>query len=206
MKNRKYKSSHLLLLFLICLLMITVSGKLLDLAEANFFPISIPQPAFVIRSDGNVDPSTAPISREGNVYTFTDDIVGYTIAVERDNIVLDGNGYTLKGNGSSTGIFIKNRNDIVVKNMKISGFNYGIWLFAEDLFSILRSRQNDILMQVCRRAHIDDIHIFAFYDFVPVIFNCFPTPCVGKIICPLQILPAGDLQYRLNAKLKELTG
>jgi parallel beta-helix repeat protein len=101
-------------------------------AEANFFPMPIPQPAFIIKSDGTVDPSTAPIQREGNVYTFTGDIVGYTVAVERDNVVLDGAGYTLTGLGNSTGIFLKNRNGVTVRNMKITGFTYGIRLFAED--------------------------------------------------------------------------
>ena len=36
------------------------------------------QQTIYIRSDGSVDPSTAPISRSGNVYTFT---CGYTVTV-----------------------------------------------------------------------------------------------------------------------------
>ncbi len=114
------------------LMLSTLLGvQFVKLAEANFFPIPIPQPAFVIRSDGSVDPSTAPIQRVGNVYTLTDNIVGYTIAIERDNVILDGGGYTLQGNGNSIGLFIKNRNGVTVRNMKISDFHYGIWLFAE---------------------------------------------------------------------------
>lgn len=106
-------------------------SQFVRLAEANFMPMQIPQPAFIIRSDGRVDPPTAPIQREGNVYTFTDDIVGCTIASERDNVVIDGGGYSLTGNGNSTGIFILNRNGITVRNMKISNFYYGIRLIAE---------------------------------------------------------------------------
>jgi parallel beta-helix repeat protein len=106
-------------------------AQLVRLAEANFFPMQIPQPAFIIRSNGSVDPSTAPIQRDGNVYTFTADIVGYTVASERDNIVLDGGGFTLTGNGDSTGIFILNRNGITVRNMKVSNFSYGIRLIAD---------------------------------------------------------------------------
>jgi parallel beta-helix repeat protein len=108
--------------------------------EANF-TIPLPEPAFTIKSDGSVDPSTAPIHRDGNIYTFTDDIVGYTIMVEKDNITLDGGGYTLKGHGSAgnftfkgyadpVGIFILNRQGVTVRNMKISGFHYGIRIFA----------------------------------------------------------------------------
>jgi parallel beta-helix repeat protein len=108
-----------------------VGLQFVRLAEANIMPMQIPQPAFIIRSDGSVKPSTAPIKRAGNVYTFTDDIVGYTIASERDNVVIDGGGYSLTGNGNSTGIFILNRNGITVRNMEISNFYYGIRLIAE---------------------------------------------------------------------------
>jgi parallel beta-helix repeat protein len=132
--KKKLGRAHLLTTLLACLLVVSVAPQFVDLAEANFFPISTPQPAFVIKSDGSVDPSTAPIHRDGNTYTFTANIVGYTVAVERGNMVLDGNGYALQGNGNSTGLFIKNCNGVTVKNMTISGFQYGIRLFAEDIF------------------------------------------------------------------------
>ena len=51
-----------------------------------------------IRADGSVEPSTAPIERSGNVYTFTGDIQG-SIFVERDNVVIDGRGFVLQGTG-----------------------------------------------------------------------------------------------------------
>lgn len=139
MRNKAHTISHLITIVTICLLVFAASGQLFNLAEANFFPIPIPQPAFLIKSDGALDPPTAPISIDGNVYTFSDNIAGYTVAVERDNIILDGNGYTLKGNGNSTGIFIKNLSHVVVRNMKISGFDYGIRLFAEDFMSAVSS-------------------------------------------------------------------
>ena len=143
-KLRKKFGLHLFSTVLICFLIVTIGGQFVGLAEANFFPISVPQPAFVIKSDGSVDPPTAPIHRDGNSYTFTDNVVGYTVAVERDNIVLDGNGFTLQGNGNSTGLFLKNRNWVTVKNMEISGFQYGIRLFAEDFMS-MNSTSNTLL-------------------------------------------------------------
>ena len=45
----------------------------------------------IIRADGTVDPPTAPIRRDGDVYTFTDDVFG-SVVVERGSIVVDGNG------------------------------------------------------------------------------------------------------------------
>ena len=130
--------------FTVMLLFSTLAGvQFVRLAEANFMPMQIPQPAFIIRSDGRVDPSTAPIQRDGNVYTFTNDIAGYTIASERDNIVIDGGGYSLTGNGNSTGIFILNRNGITVRNLKISNFYYGIRLVAE-LYMGMTSSNNKL--------------------------------------------------------------
>ena len=109
--------------FILTLLVSALAGvQLVKLAQANIMPMQIPQPAFIIKSDGSVYPSTALIQRDGNVYTFTDDIVGYTVASELDNVVIDGGGYSLTGNGNSTGIFVLNRNGVTVRNMNISNF------------------------------------------------------------------------------------
>jgi parallel beta-helix repeat protein len=126
--------------FFVVLLFSALAGiQLVKLAEANIMPMQIPQPAFIIKGDGSVYPSTAPIQRDGNVYTFIDDIVGYTIASEMDNVVIDGGGYSLTGNGNSTGLFILNRNGITVRNMNISNFKYGIRLIAESYFGLTSS-------------------------------------------------------------------
>ena len=143
--SKKYLIKPRFVSLLLFLLTVSLFSGLqfVGLVSANFFPIPIPQQAFIIRSDGNVDPPTAPIHRDGNVYTLTDNIFSYTIAAERDNIIIDGGGYALQGNGNSTGIFLKNRNGITVRNMEISGFDYGIRLFAEDFMSMTSA--NNIL-------------------------------------------------------------
>jgi hypothetical protein len=49
-----------------------------------------------IRADGSVEPSTANITSVDNVtYTFTNNINDY-IVVQRNNIVVDGAGYTVQ--------------------------------------------------------------------------------------------------------------
>jgi predicted small secreted protein len=48
-----------------------------------------------IRSDGAVSPSSEPIKRVGNVYNLTGNING-SIVVQRNNSVIDGNGYALQ--------------------------------------------------------------------------------------------------------------
>jgi len=63
------KKQMLVTAFISVLLFSALAGlQFVRLAEANFMPMQIPQPAFIIRSDGSIDPSTAPIQRDGNVY------------------------------------------------------------------------------------------------------------------------------------------
>jgi parallel beta-helix repeat protein len=82
-----------------------------------------------IRADGSIDPPNAPISSLDNVtYTFTSNVVNDTIVVERDNIVVDGAGYTLQGNGTGTGIDLSGRSNVTIKNTEIKSFVNGIYL------------------------------------------------------------------------------
>jgi len=75
-----------------------------------------------IRANGSVDPPTAPISTMDNVtYTFADNIYD-SIVVERDNIVVDGVGYSIQGTG--IGINLDGRSNVTIKNTNIEGF-YG---------------------------------------------------------------------------------
>ena len=78
-----------------------------------------------IRPDGTVDPPTAPISRDGDIYTFTDNISG-TFVIERDNIVVNGAGYTLQRPGNGTLLF--GRSNVTIKNMEIKADFCGISL------------------------------------------------------------------------------
>lgn len=60
-----------------------------------------------IRLDGSIDPPTAPVKRDGNTYYLTSDIysspnVQSAFVVEKDNIVIDGAGYTLHGTYNGT--------------------------------------------------------------------------------------------------------
>jgi len=83
-----------------------------------------------IRADGRIDPSDAPITTVDNVtYTFTDNIFE-EIVVERDNIVVDGAGYTVQGigRGIGRGISLYGRSNVTIKNMEIKSFGCSIYL------------------------------------------------------------------------------
>ena len=130
--DAEMKPKFVLKIMLVFLVLNSAGLHLVRFSKANFFPISNPSPSYVITRPGGIEPSTAPIQRDGNIYTLTGDIVGYSIAVERDDIVLDGANYTINGLGTSSGVFVKNSHGVTIRNMKVANFTYGIRLFAED--------------------------------------------------------------------------
>ncbi len=80
-----------------------------------------------IRADGSVE-GTDKLLRDGDVYIFTGEISNRKILVEKDNIVIDGAGYTLLGT-EGRGIVLSERNNVTVKNVKIEmEGGYGIYL------------------------------------------------------------------------------
>jgi parallel beta-helix repeat protein len=82
-----------------------------------------------ITESGVVVPPTAPIRRDGDVYTFTADI-NESIVVMRGNIIIDGAGYTLEGDGSGNGFYWTGINNVTIKNTNIKNFDYGIYLYS----------------------------------------------------------------------------
>ena len=101
-----------------------------------------------ISPDGQVSPSTAPISNVGNShYTFTADIYN-SIILGRDNIVIDGANHALQGTGvyGSRGIDLTGRSNVTITNLKIKGFDYGIYLSSASN-NVLS--QNDLTNNYC---------------------------------------------------------
>jgi parallel beta-helix repeat protein len=82
--------------------------------------------AIYIRADGSVE-GTDKIQRDGNVYTFTDNISG-PVVVEKDDVLVDGAGCGLQGTGIGAGMDLTGRTGVTVRNMEISNFFYGIYL------------------------------------------------------------------------------
>jgi len=97
---------------------------------SRFNPILLFPVPIYIRANGDVDPPIAPIQRNGDNYIFTDNItsVGDGIIVERDNVTIDGAGYTLQGLESPRGITLLDAGNVTIKNMNIRAFDDGIWI------------------------------------------------------------------------------
>jgi len=88
-----------------------------------------------IRVDGSVDPPTAPIQRSGDVYSLTGNITSdaNAIRIERNNMTIDGQGYTMQGPGPSGGFgfLLNNTGNVTIRNTNIRSFYIGIkisWL------------------------------------------------------------------------------
>jgi len=80
-----------------------------------------------IMADGSIE-GTASIQTADNVtYVFTANINDH-IVIERNNIIIDGNEYTLEGPSSENGIDLSGRTNVTVKKVQIKKFNYGIEL------------------------------------------------------------------------------
>jgi parallel beta-helix repeat protein len=130
------KRTVLTLLIILALLMLLVAGAQFKIfSSANFFPDPGPDlPRIYIRSNGSVEPATAPIERAGNLYKLTDNIAFFTIEIQRDNIVLDGAGRTVQGNASrikgyddgNNGVIVAGHNNVNITHLSFEQGDTGI--------------------------------------------------------------------------------
>jgi parallel beta-helix repeat protein len=111
----------------------------LFLAHGNFFPDpGSDLPRIYIRSDGSVEPTTAPIERVGSLYKLTGNIILQTIEIQISNIALDGVNHVIYGNASwvgtvprfddagNNGIVITRRSNVSITHVKVEKCTTGI--------------------------------------------------------------------------------
>ena len=83
-----------------------------------------------ILADGSISSSnnsTVPIELNGNVYTFTDDMMVYSFVVQCSNIIIYGAGFSLEGQGE-VGIELV-ADGVTIQNLNLLGaFNYGVYI------------------------------------------------------------------------------
>jgi parallel beta-helix repeat protein len=125
------RRAALILLLLLVLLLVFIPEIGIVKAEGTIY----------IRADGTVE-GTDKIQRDGDVYIFISDISG-SIAVERDNVVLNGADYRLQGDGNQNGITLGISNNITVKNLQLSSFHIGIVVMGSDNNKILENTITD---------------------------------------------------------------
>jgi hypothetical protein len=99
--------------------------SLVTLAFSNPVP---PLPYIVIKSDGSIEPQTEYVTRNGNVYTLTSDLVlSYSIKIECSDIIFDGGGHVIDGTrsvypGYTGGLVVESVTNVTVKNIRAARF------------------------------------------------------------------------------------
>jgi parallel beta-helix repeat protein len=95
------------------------------------FYVSAQLPDTVTISDDGSITGTDRLQRNGNTYTFTGDIL-HTLRVEKGNIVIDGAGYTLRGDRTEDPpeaiFFLSGVSGVTIKNLNVKGFGSAISL------------------------------------------------------------------------------
>jgi hypothetical protein len=124
------KSPVYVFLFLVVLSVAFIPGGRSIQTQPNMNSISI-------NADGTFQPADAPLTSSGDVYTFMGNFSG-GLEVHTSNIVIDGAGYALKGEGilRSAGIDLSNNVtsipgpdniwNVTIKNLAIINFDFSI--------------------------------------------------------------------------------
>lgn len=83
----------------------------------------------IIREDGCVDPPDSPILINGSVYVLQSDLF-LPLIIKKGAIIIDGNGFALYGHEifQSKGITLNGVSNATVKNFRVEGFYYGVWI------------------------------------------------------------------------------
>lgn len=83
-----------------------------------------------IRADGSVDPPGSPLQRNGDLYTLSGNITSNSdgIVIEKGNIIIDGNGYTVEGGPDGKAFYVYGIDNVTVRSTRTEGFSYGIYL------------------------------------------------------------------------------
>ncbi|WNZ28349.1 MAG: right-handed parallel beta-helix repeat-containing protein [Candidatus Bathyarchaeota archaeon] len=93
--------------------------------------------SIIIKSDGSIT-GTDKIEHDDDYYYLTDDInvsnftlgIFAGITVQRDNIILDGKGFSIQNNALfSSGIDLSGRSNVTLQNLNIIGFCIGLYMF-----------------------------------------------------------------------------
>jgi len=110
-----------------CAFLLVLGLQSIIVVNANFKPP--PLPAVHITISGQVSSSEAFISRSDDVYALTGNWSSkFFLEVERSNIIIDGAGFFIIGNGIGYGIVLRNVHNVSVSDVNFAKTNLGIYL------------------------------------------------------------------------------
>jgi parallel beta-helix repeat protein len=153
-----------------------------------------------IKADGSIDPSNAPVQRNGDVYTLTANFAGSGdgIIVEKDNVVLNGAGHALLGNGRyGVGIHLFSRNNITIEDLTVENYLYGIRLeqssHCEVSGCLTKNNTHGIYLLSSSYNNIEDDDITMNYDGIVLVSFSDNNSIVGNNITQNNGSIAGGL-------------
>ena len=116
-----------IVLGLFLVLLVSVLTFTLHIQPVRADPIAI-----YINGDGSVTPSASPIATSDNItYTFSGNIsypAYYGVIVQRNDVVIDGNGFTVQGNETGIGLYLESLDNVTIKNINVENCFKGILL------------------------------------------------------------------------------
>ncbi|MEM3594814.1 MAG: NosD domain-containing protein [Candidatus Jordarchaeaceae archaeon] len=123
--RRNRKALKRVVILAAVLLTATILTVVTTIQNQNAYPLINLYLQSVSQSSNNIiQEKYLPISSD---YNFTENIY-QTINVIADNIVINGNGYTLQGSGSDYGFYINGRHNVTITNVTVTGWKYGFYL------------------------------------------------------------------------------
>lgn len=122
-----------------------------NLGKADYVPPVWHNSGIYILSNGTITPSSAPISRQGDTYKLTADAFA-GIAIQKDGIVLDGNGFGMFGPNYGTGVLLQNVNNVTVQNFNMHYFEQGIYLDDSNASIIERNTLTDCSIDITQNS------------------------------------------------------
>lgn len=165
------KRIALALTLIISLFVSIVAGvQVVEVVKANLVvPFPPDLPIFYIRSDGTIDPPSAPLNQSGDTYFLMNNIVDYTIKIQKDNIIFDGNGHSIQASpveppimipvGWRPAINLDKTNNITIRNVKLKGCYSAIYVEDSKNITIINNDMVGNVYGVVMRHSFDTIII-----------------------------------------------
>jgi parallel beta-helix repeat protein len=124
-------------LAILCLLSVSSVTGLIRVVKADGGTI-------YIKADGSIDPTTAPVNTLDNVTYVLVDNISEGITVQRSNIVIDGNGYTLTpASGNNCAFNLTSVNNVTITNATLTTLPYSVTLYDQNIPGFLLVNTND---------------------------------------------------------------
>ena len=112
------------MLFFAAILLTATATVVFSIRSQNTYPLMNLYLPGVSQGSSSVIREKMDVSSD---YNFTGNIYE-PIVVTADNIVIDGKGYTLQGSGSGCGFNLTGRKNVTIKNVIVTGWDYGFYL------------------------------------------------------------------------------